>query len=381
MTIPEICKLHSQNMVHNLRLAKTDDERLEYLATALQAFGEQVIPPLNQLTAEHFEKSPELDGARTAALDLATVICGNFVRNCTDYSWGVAWLERVSAVCSESQTRTKLVFYTNQLKKRWNIAEPGGLSHNPRAKRIRNEIRSKSQLTGALVTLLGIGFMLLALVRTDLTKLIFPAMNRTQQAEQLPQSPAGKQEVQALQQPQESPPQLPASSVGSFYSYTDKQGVVHMVDDLYKVPSEYRSNMKVDARSSAADGSTPVVIKDNQVIVPVTITLRGRSVTARLLLDTGATVTTISEAVAAQLGVGAADLKAGNTTTADGRSVSSHRFKADSLAVATHFFPNADTSILPGSGGKGYDGLLGMNYLKNFRYHINFDRSVIEWGG
>ena len=113
----------------------------------------------------------------------------------------------------------------------------------------------------------------------------------------------------------------------------------------------------------------------------MTITFRGHSITARLLLDTGATVTTISETLAAQLGIGPADVQSGRSTVADGRSVGSFNFKADSLAVAGHSLPGADMSILPGSGGKSHDGLLGMNYLKNFRYHVNFDRSVIEWGG
>lgn len=232
-----------------------------------------------------------------------------------------------------------------------------------------------------LVTLLCISLLLFVLVRTDLTKLVFPAMNRAQQAESVQQSQTTRQETQAVQQPQEIPPEPPAMNLSALYTYTDKQNVVHMVDVLDKVPREYRRNMKVDVSGPPTAASTPVIINGNQVIVPVTITFRGRSITARLLLDTGATITTISEAVAAQLGVGAADVQSGNTTVADGRIIGSHIFKADSLAVASHSLPNADTSILPGSGGKGHDGLLGMNYLKNFRYHVNFDRSVIEWGG
>ena len=115
--------------------------------------------------------------------------------------------------------------------------------------------------------------------------------------------------------------------------------------------------------------------------LPLTLTYQGRTLSTTGLLDTGATVTTISDAVAAQLGVGRADVQAGKSTVADGRLLDSYRFKADSLAVADRILPGADMSILPGSGSKGHDGLLGMNYLKNFRYHVNFDLSVIEWGG
>lgn len=381
MTIPDICKLISKNLTHNLRLAKTDDERRQYIISNLTAFSQQVVLPLNQLLTLHGEDSTEFDRARTAALDLATLICGGLVCNANDYRTAISSLEEVTDRCREPQLKGKLVFYTNQLKKRWNIAEPGGLAHNPRAKRIRTEMHSKNPLTNALVTLLCIGFLLFVLVRTDLTKLVFPAMNRAQQAESVPQSLTTRLETQAVQQPQEIPPEPPARNLPALYTYTDKQNVVHMVDVLDKVPQVYRRNMKVDVSGPPTAASTPVIINGNQVIVPVTITFRGRSITARLLLDTGATVTTISEAAAAQLGISAADVQSGRSTVADGRSVGSFNFKADSLTVAGHSLPNADTSILPGSGGKGHDGLLGMNYLKNFRYHVNFERSVIEWGG
>lgn len=233
----------------------------------------------------------------------------------------------------------------------------------------------------AFAILLCIGFLLLVLVHTDLTKMMFPLMNRPEKVAQVSKNNTVRQEALPLLPPQQTPPVKPAIKTSTLYTFTDNQGVIHIVDVLEKVPQAYRRNMKVDTSSPSVAASTPVFINGNQVIVPVTITYRGRSVTARLLLDTGATVTTISEALAGGLGVSGGDVQPGKSTVADGRSVGSYSFKADSLSVGDHHVPNADTSILPGSGGKGYDGLLGMNYLKNFRYHVNFDRSVIEWGG
>jgi len=51
------------------------------------------------------------------------------------------------------------------------------------------------------------------------------------------------------------------------------------------------------------------------------------------------------------------------------------------LRTGSRNLENIPISVLPGSGGERHDGLLGMNYLKNFRYHVDFARSVIEWGG
>ena len=98
-----------------------------------------------------------------------------------------------------------------------------------------------------------------------------------------------------------------------------------------------------------------------------------------LLLDTGASMTTISERFAAQLGVGSADSRPVVSTVADGRKLESRSFVADSLAVGPRKLSQLLTSIMPGSGMPDNDGLLGMDFLKNVRYHVDFGRNVIEW--
>lgn len=184
----------------------------------------------------------------------------------------------------------------------------------------------------------------------------------------------------------ETPPPSPAAEnmkvkEGDFYRYTDQEGIIHFVDDLDKVPPQNRQSMTVTRPSVPRSSVTPVAIKGNQVLVPVTLAFRGRSVNAQLLLDTGASVTTISERLASRLGIEGSDVRAGMATVADGRSVGSYLFVTDSLSVGSRSLPGVQASILSGSGGEGYDGLLGMNFLKNFRYHVDFSRSVIEWGG
>jgi predicted aspartyl protease len=284
--------------------------------------------------------------------------------------------------------KRKLVFYTNQLKKRWNVVEPGGLIHNPRAKRVRTEVPAAHPFMTVVKTVIIVGVVLYALSRFDLVSIFSPQPHSRETAESAPQAQdvGSRQDLQGerINQPRvppTEPPQQAIPTAGSFYTYTDNQGVVHMVDNLAKVPQEYRPGMKVTEPAVSRGGSTPVIIRGNQVIVPAIIAYRGKSVAVRLLLDTGASITTINENVAARLGVSTDSVKTGTSTVADGRSVSSYRFRADSVIVDDHAVSSPETSILPGSGGQGYEGLLGMNFLKDFRYHINFDQRVIEWGG
>jgi len=153
-----------------------------------------------------------------------------------------------------------------------------------------------------------------------------------------------------------------------------------MANDLEKVPQRYRSRMKITTGGKPRANVTPVVMTGNRVLVPVTVSFHGRSVETRLLLDTGSTMTTINERLAGALGVEDSDVRSGRARVADGRSVQGYSFTAGSLTVGSQARNNITLSILPGSGGEGYDGLLGMDFLKNFRYHVDFDRGVIEWG-
>jgi len=56
-------------------------------------------------------------------------------------------------------------------------------------------------------------------------------------------------------------------------------------------------------------------------------------------------------------------------------------FTTESLAVGTHLLSQVKVSILPGSNSDGHEELLRMNFLKQFRYRVDFGRSIIEWGG
>lgn len=386
MTIPELCTSISKNLSHNLRLVTTDEERQEYLALALQSLGSRVVPLLNQLWVEQGEGSPELEKARLATLDLATIIGIDFNRKCTNYRWGVSCLEEVAATCREPQVKRKLVGYTNQLKKRWNNVEPGGIIHTPRARHLKGDDNISFPLGSLLRSAIVLGIMVTAIIRMDLTSLVFPALNKPP-----PTSPPQVQTSEHQNEPppavRETPPPLPSPEpplptppTGAAYTFTDHQGIVHMVDDLEKVPPEFRSRMKVN--SAGANGTvTPVVIRGNQVLVPVRLSHGGRTEEALLLLDTGASITTINGRLANRLGVAPVDTRPGRATVADGRSVAAYHFTLDALAVGGRSVPQMQVSILPGSGGEGHDGLLGMNFLRQFRYHINFDRSIIQWGG
>jgi len=161
----------------------------------------------------------------------------------------------------------------------------------------------------------------------------------------------------------------------AIFQYTDENGLIAMVDDIEKVPIRHRKNMKISEGLSGQQ-RTSIDVVNNQVYVPVSMTYQGRTVTAKLLLDTGATGITISPALAKRLG--ARPTSQGNSILADGRKVQTYQFISDRVSVGSKNKNVAIVSIIPREGAEE-TGLLGMSFLAEFPHTIDLKARVIKW--
>ncbi len=203
-----------------------------------------------------------------------------------------------------------------------------------------------------------------------------PLKQRVDPPESVPPSPVVETETPLVETPR--PEKSSGLRSGDFYRFTDRDGVIHMVNDPEKIPLEYRA--KVLVTKSASIETLVRVTPQGQVLVPVTFYHRGKSVTATLLLDTGATNTVISEELATELGLQREHVRRGLATVADGRRVPSYEVTLDSIKVGPKMLSQASVAIIPYTGKRGdHDGLLGMSFLKAFRYQVDLSGQKIVW--
>jgi predicted aspartyl protease len=161
------------------------------------------------------------------------------------------------------------------------------------------------------------------------------------------------------------------------FFWTDEKGIKnfsnlpppqHIAD--FKVRKEY-----VKDRSPS---ETRVFTNGNKVLVPMQLGYRGNEISTLLVLDSGAATTLVHREAASALHM--RPVRHGSCRLADGRVIRTDIPDLDYIVVGPNRMTNFTTVIVDHEGAQeSSKGLLGMNFLHNVNYHVDFRRAVISW--
>lgn len=179
------------------------------------------------------------------------------------------------------------------------------------------------------------------------------------------------------------------SPAADFFRWIDQNGVVHFTDNVHNIPEARRSTaVRIKGQeplrraepskvspATVAKASVPFEKRGQVVVVEVML---NNSVPARLVVDTGATYTMISAATAKELSID--PQRAPRTMpfqTANG-VIQAPLTNLESVIVGGMEIKNLTAAIHDAVPSAQVAGLLGLNFLSNFRLDIDTDKGILH---
>lgn len=140
-----------------------------------------------------------------------------------------------------------------------------------------------------------------------------------------------------------------------------------------------KKGQKEEAKPESKPEIKAIKIDTSSGHVTVDAVLNGK-VTAKLLLDTGATLMVLSNNVAENLKIDTKKLtKVIELELADGRKINTKFTTLDSVSVQGVTAKDVDAAILPEGADKlnVKDGVLGMSFLKRFSFKVDYKNNKL----
>lgn len=173
-----------------------------------------------------------------------------------------------------------------------------------------------------------------------------------------------------------------AADAAEIFHFTDRNGTINFVDDYGKVPRHIRRQRAFGHRAMAVqqEQATRIIVRDNQVFVPVILEHGGSRKEVLFLLDTGASQTALLAPAAARLGFEEYAGAKASWEVVGGGTVSGRRQKIGVMKVGPHQLHDFEIGVVDHKGKPpDFDGLLGMDFLGRVTYRIDIPASTIYW--
>jgi clan AA aspartic protease (TIGR02281 family) len=181
---------------------------------------------------------------------------------------------------------------------------------------------------------------------------------------------------------------LPSLSAATdILRWVDEKGIVHFTDNVHNIPEKYRGNatrIKAVEPPRQAEPAKPepakasVSLQQRGQVAIVQATLNGKA-PASLIVDTGASYTMISRAIAKELEIeiDGKNLPTIPFQTANG-VISAPVVKLESIEIGGMQIRDLTAAVYDTFPDASVSGLLGLNFLSHFRMDIDSKNGLLH---
>ncbi len=172
-----------------------------------------------------------------------------------------------------------------------------------------------------------------------------------------------------------------------YYRWVDEHGVLHITDSLHNVPPKRRGNAtrvrapesprapEVEIKAPPRRASVPIERQGQVVIIQATL---NKKLSGRFVVDTGSSYTLISNALARELSIDIGpNAKTLPFQTANGL-IQAPVTNLESVAVGGMEIHNLAIAVHDAIPDPQVAGLLGLNFLSNFRMDIDTQKAILH---
>ncbi len=175
---------------------------------------------------------------------------------------------------------------------------------------------------------------------------------------------------------------LPAQSAADVYQWVDANGVVHLSDNPPDIPAAGRRVARVIKEDDAQREEIAIPFERTPSGLIVVNAVLNDLISTKLIFDTGADAVVLTEMLAARLGQDTTGTGEEITLHTNCGSVSGHVFRIKKIDLGPVSKREVRSIIAPiaASTLSGYDGLLGLSFLADFKITVDYRKGWIIIG-
>ena len=172
-----------------------------------------------------------------------------------------------------------------------------------------------------------------------------------------------------------------------YYRWVDQNGVVHFTDSLHNIPETQRGKAgRIQSNEPPRSPSPPAPLPPTKASIPfekqgqvvIVEAKLNKKASAKFVVDTGASYTMISSAVAKELDIDTGqERRTAPFQTANG-IIQAPLVSLDSINVGGMEIHNLTAAVHDILADPRVAGLLGLNFLSNFRMDIDTQKGVLH---